>query len=121
PEMAASNRLKLAVIDFDSANSAPKEADTKSADVGKEASDLLKSKLDSSGYTIIDNKQVDKALQAQNLTGRQLDPASAANVGRSLGADAVIVGSVKPVSMEKKAFSGLRPGSSLAKSKLAAT
>jgi hypothetical protein len=34
-------------------------------------------------------------LQAQNLTRRQLDPSTAASVGRSLGADAVIVGSVK--------------------------
>ena len=84
-------KMKVAVLDFDAA-----PAQAKEADVGKTASDLVGKKLDSSGYAVIDRKQVDKALQAQNLTERQVDPSTAANIGRSLGADAVIVGSVKP-------------------------
>lgn len=82
--------MKVAVLDFDSGPAAKKEAD-----VGKTASDLLGKKLGSNGYTVIDRKQVDDALQAQNLTRRQLDPSTAASVGRSLGADAVILGSVR--------------------------
>ena len=85
-------KMKVAVLDFDSG-----PAQAKEADVGKTASDLVGKKLDSSGYAVIDRKQVDKALQAQNLTNRQLDPSTAAHFGRSLGADAVIVGSVKPL------------------------
>jgi hypothetical protein len=88
---SSSEKMKVAVLDFDSG-----PAQAKEADVGKRASDLVGKKLDSSGYAVIDRKQVDKALQAQNLTKRQLDPSTAANLGRSLGADAVIVGSVKP-------------------------
>ena len=84
-------KMKVAVLDFDSP-----PAQAKEADVGKAASDLVGKKLDSSGYAVIDRKQVDKALQAQNLNNRQLDPSTAASFGRSLGADAVIVGSVKP-------------------------
>jgi len=107
-------KLKLAVLDFDSSPVA-KEADAKSADVGKAASGLLKSKLDSSGYTIIDGKLVDKALQAQNLNGRRLDAPTAARFGRSLGADAVILGTVAPVQQSalnvKKAVGVLRPES----------
>ena len=110
----AEAKLKLAVLDFDSAPGA-KEADAKSADVGKAASGLLKSKLDSSGYTIIDGKLVDKALQAQNLNGRRLDAPTAARFGRSLGADAVILGTVAPVQQSaqnlKKAVGGFRPES----------
>jgi hypothetical protein len=87
----SSEKMKVAVLDFDSG-----PAQAKEADVGKTASDLVGKKLDSSGYAVIDRKQVDKAVQAQNLTNRQLDPSTAANLGRSLGADAVIVGSVKP-------------------------
>lgn len=84
-------KMKVAVLDFDSGQGRAKEAD-----VGKTASDLVGKKLDSSGYAVIDRKQVDKALQEQNLDKRQLDPSTAASFGRSLGADAVIVGSVKP-------------------------
>jgi Curli production assembly/transport component CsgG len=98
PAPPPASKIKLAVLDFDSGRPPPKEAD-----VGKTASDLLGKKLDSSGYTIIDRKQVDKALQEQNLNTRRLDPSTAASVGRSLGADAVILGSVKPVAAS---FSG---------------
>jgi curli biogenesis system outer membrane secretion channel CsgG len=84
-------KMKVAVLDFDSGQGQAKEAD-----VGKAASDLVGKKLDSSGYAVIDRKQVDKALQEQNLDKRQLDPSTAASFGRSLGADAVITGSVKP-------------------------
>jgi hypothetical protein len=87
-------KLRVAVLDFDSGRMPAKEADGARADVGKTASDLLGKKLDSSGYTIIDRKQVDKALQEQNLSRRQLDASTAAGVGRSVGADAVIMGSV---------------------------
>jgi hypothetical protein len=84
-------KMKVAVLDFDSG-----PAQARETDFGKTASDLVGKKLDSSGYAVIDRKQVDKALEAQNLTRRQLDPSTAASFGRSLGADAVIVGSVKP-------------------------
>jgi Curli production assembly/transport component CsgG len=84
-------KMKVAVLDFDSGQGQAKEAD-----VGKTASDLVGKKLDSSGYAVIDRKQVDKALQEQNLDKRRLDPSTAASFGRSLGADAVIVGSVRP-------------------------
>jgi hypothetical protein len=93
-------KMKVAVLDFDAG-----PAQAKEADVGKTASDLVGKKLDSSGYTVIDRKQVDKALEAQNLNRRQLDPSTAASFGRSLGADAVIVGSVKPA--PEKSSSGI--------------
>ncbi len=86
----APSKMKVAVLDFDSG---PAQV---SADLGKTTSDLLGKKLDSSGYEVVDRKEVDKALQDQKLNERQLAPAEAASVGRSVGADAVIVGSVKP-------------------------
>jgi hypothetical protein len=95
-------KMKVAVLDFDSG-----PAQAKEADVGKTASDLLGQKLDSSGYTVIDRKQVDKALEAQNLKKRQLDPSTAASLGRSLGADAVIIGTV--TGAPTAAVSGFRP------------
>jgi curli biogenesis system outer membrane secretion channel CsgG len=90
-------RMKVAVLDFNSP-----ALPAKDTGVGKEASDLLTKKLDSSGYAVIDRKQVNQALQDQNLTTRELDASSAASVGRSLGADAVIVGSVQPAPQAAK-------------------
>jgi hypothetical protein len=89
--IASPAKMKVAVLDF---RSAP--ANAKEADVGKAASDLLGKKLDSSGYTVIDRKQVDQALEERKLKDRSLDAVTAATVGRVLGADAVIVGSVQP-------------------------
>ncbi len=87
-------KMKVAVLDFDS------------GPVGRAASDMLGKKLGANGYTVIDRKRVGEALQAQNLTRRQLDPSTAASFGRSLGADAVIVGSVKAApEMDKKSSS----------------
>jgi hypothetical protein len=98
----AIEKMKVAVLDFDSG-----PAQAKEGDVGKTASDLLGQKLDSSGYTVIDRKQVDKALEAQNLKKRQLDPSTAASVGRSVGADAVIIGTV--TGAPTAAVNGFRP------------
>jgi hypothetical protein len=99
-------KMKIAVLDFDSGPPRARESDTASADLGKTASELLGKKLDANLYDVIDRKQVDKAVQAQNLNERQLGPSAAASVGRSVGADAVIVGSVKP--MQVRAISGFR-------------
>ncbi len=96
-------KMKVAIMDFNSP-----ALPAKDAGAGKEASDLLTKKLDSSGYTVIDRKQVDQALQEQNLKAGQLDASSAASVGRSLGADAVIVGSVQPAPQAVKAESAAK-------------
>ena len=103
-------KLRVAVLDFDSGRAPAKEADVASADMGKAASDLLGKKLDSSVYIIIDRKQVDKAMQDQNLARRQLDASTAAGVGRSVGADAVIIGNVKQVQQAAQAKGGVAGG-----------
>ena len=101
PEVASRNvaapprKMKVAVLDFDAGPGKSKDAQA--------ASDLLGKKLDSEGYSVVDRKRVDEALQAQNLVDRPLDAAAAANVGRQVGADAVIVGSVKPAAAPMRA------------------
>ncbi|HTM49491.1 MAG TPA: CsgG/HfaB family protein [Bryobacteraceae bacterium] len=112
-ELAAASpapKLRVAVLDFDAGPAQSKEAAAGGADVGQAASDLLGKKLDSSGYTVIDRKEVDKALQEKNLKQRQLDAPTAAGVGRSVGADAVILGSVKPAPQATQKGQGLVGG-----------
>lgn len=84
------SKLKVAVLEFKT------PAAAKDSDMGKTASDLLGRKLHANGYAVIDRKQVAQALKERKLENRLLDSAAAASVGRSLGADTVIIGSVQP-------------------------
>src|SRR5689334_8022872 len=65
-------------------------------DIGKGISDLVVQKLVQDGqYSVIERKALDKVLAEQNFSNSdRADPSSAAKIGRILGVDAIIVGSV---------------------------
>lgn len=65
-------------------------------DVGTGISDMLVEKLVEGGaYSVIERKALDKLLAEQNFSNSdRADPASAARIGRLLGVDAIIVGSI---------------------------
>src|ERR1700722_14919026 len=73
-------------------------------DVGKGISDLLVKNLVTDGtYSVIERKQLDKILAEQNFSNSdRADPASAARIGKILGLDAIIVGSVTEFGNETK-------------------
>ena len=78
---------RLAVIDFNSGKSAP--------ELGESVSNLVNDRLASGGvYAVVERDQVKKATEQQEASTGKLDSAAAANVGRSVGADAVVVGNV---------------------------
>ncbi len=66
------------------------------ADVGKGIADILVEKLVQGGvYAVYERKELDKILAEQNLSNSdRADPASAAKIGRLLGVDAIITGSI---------------------------
>jgi len=80
---------RIAVLDFDDAAN-PEKA--------KKASDRLAKELDSSGaYSVVNRKDVEKAVEEQNLSRQNaLSPAAAAQIGRKLRADAVVTGTITP-------------------------
>ncbi len=79
---------QVAVLDF--ANGAGRNQS------GAQAADILSNRLlDSGQVRVIDRGRVQQAAQAQPRTGRTPSTEEAAALGRSVGADAVIVGSVK--------------------------
>ncbi len=83
----AASPKRLAVIDFNSGKAAP--------ELGKSVSNLVNDKLASGGvYAVVERDQVKKATEKQEATSGTLDSAAAANIGRSVGADAVVVGNV---------------------------
>ncbi len=91
-------KKRVAVFDFDYATVQTYSAAAfgSNVDVGKGISDLTVKYLVQDGtYSVIDRKAMDKILAEQNFSNSdRANPTSAAKLGKLLGVDAIIVGSV---------------------------
>ncbi len=69
---------------------------TEAPNIGKAATDLLITKLvQDAAVSVIERNAIDKLLAEQNLTNSdRTDPATAAKLGRILGVDAIIMGTI---------------------------
>lgn len=98
PAAPQGRKKRVAVFDFDFAavQSAATAALGANVDVGKAISDLLVKYLVQDGtYSVIERKALDKIMSEQNFSNSdRVNPNSAAKLGRILGVDAMIVGSV---------------------------
>jgi curli biogenesis system outer membrane secretion channel CsgG len=94
----AQRRPRIAILDFDYATvySGVAAIFGQNVDVGQGVSDLLVSYLVKDGsYSVIERKALDRILAEQNFSNSdRADATSAAKIGRLLGVDAIIVGSV---------------------------
>ena len=95
---AASARPRVAVLDFDYATVQSNVTGLLGlgADIGKGVVTELVSELVRNGtFTVMERAQVDRILNEQNFQqGSRADASSAAKVGKLLGVDAIIIGSV---------------------------
>ena len=91
-------KKRVAVFDFDYATVQTYSAAAfgSNVDVGRGIADLTVKYLVQDGtYSVIDRKALDKVLAEQNFSNSdRANPASAAKLGKLLGVDAIIVGSV---------------------------
>jgi curli biogenesis system outer membrane secretion channel CsgG len=91
-------KKRVAVFDFDYATVQTYSAAAfgSNVDVGRGIADLAVKYLVQDGtYSVIDRKALDKVLAEQNFSNSdRANPASAAKLGKLLGVDAIIVGSV---------------------------
>jgi len=91
-------KKRIAVFDFDYAtvHQYSYAIFGRDIDVGRGISDLLVTMLVKDGtYSVIERKNLDKILGEQNFSNSdRANPASAAKIGKLLGVDAIIVGSV---------------------------
>ncbi|HEX4486897.1 MAG TPA: CsgG/HfaB family protein [Terriglobales bacterium] len=94
-------RKRVAVFDFDNAavqgSARPSPfADNSAPNIGKVAADLLITKLVQEGkVSVIERNAIDKLLAEQNFTNTdRTDPLTAAKLGRILGVDAIILGTI---------------------------
>ncbi len=91
-------KKRVAVLDFDYAtvHSSVVEVLGGDQDVGKGIADLLVQKLVQDGkYRVIERKELEKILNEQNFSNSdRADPATAARIGKVLGVDAIVIGSI---------------------------
>src|SRR5271157_517686 len=98
PQGPQGRKKRVAIFDFDFATVQSSSAAVfgTNVDVGKGIADLLVRHLVQDGtYSVIERKAMDKILAEQNFSNSdRANPNSAAKLGKILGVDAIIVGSV---------------------------
>lgn len=102
----AQQKKRIAILDFDYATV---QSDISAIfgtrmDVGKGVADLLVTKVVQGGqYSVIERKQLDKIIAEQNLgSSGRVDEATAARIGKILGVDALIMGSIHTFGRDDK-------------------
>jgi curli biogenesis system outer membrane secretion channel CsgG len=105
----AQKKKRVAVMDFDygTVQSYVSGIYGTNQDVGKGIADLLVEKLVKDGkYRLIERKALDKILAEQNFSNSErADPSTAAKIGRVLGVDAIIIGSITKFGRDDKSKS----------------
>src|SRR5437879_7159808 len=103
---APARKKRVAIFDFDYATVRTNSAALfgSDIDIGKGISDLLVKYLVKDGtYSVIERKAMDKILAEQNFSNSdRANPNSAAKLGKLLGVDAIIVGSITQFGNDNK-------------------
>ena len=102
----AQKKKRVAVMNFDysTVHSAVMGIWGADQDIGKGIADMLVDKLVNDGqYSVIERKALDKILAEQNFSNSdRADPTSAAKLGKVLGVDAIIIGSITQFGRDDK-------------------
>lgn len=101
-QAARAGKTRIAVLDFD--YSAVRPWWNGQWDVGKGVSSLIVGELVRSGvFSVVERTALDQILQEQKLSTSSLfDPSTAANVGKLLGIDVLVMGNVTQFGIENK-------------------
>src|SRR5438270_728550 len=104
--LPAQQKKRVAVMNFDYATvqSSVSAIFGANQDIGKGIADLLVDKLVNDGvYSVIERKMLEKIIAEQNLSNSdRADPNSAAKIGKILGVDAIIIGSITQFGRDDK-------------------
>ena len=106
PAPAAAPKKRVAVMSFDygTVHSNVAAIFGTDQDIGKGITDLLVQKLVQDGkYSVIERSALDKILSEQNFSNSdRADASSAAKIGKILGVDAIIIGSITQFGRDDK-------------------
>jgi len=104
--VSAQQKKRVAILNFDygTVHSSIASIFGTDVDVGKGISDLLIDRLVRSGvYSVVERNAIDKILREQNFSNSErVDPSTAAKIGRILGVDAIIIGSITQFGRDDK-------------------
>src|ERR1700704_5382886 len=99
-------KKRVAILDFDYATVRSNSAAVfgTDIDIGRGITDMLVTYLVKDGtYSVIERKAIDKVLAEQNFSNSdRANPNSAAKLGKLLGVDAIIVGSITQFGNDNK-------------------
>ena len=116
PLAAQQAKMRVAVLDFDYGTVKTDVAAIfgSDQDVGKGITDLLIDKLVNDGnYRMVDRQAMAKILAEQNFSNsNRADPNTAAQIGKLLGVQAIIVGSITQFGRDDKNYGGSGGGGS---------
>ena len=103
---AFAQKKRIAIMDFDYATVQSYSASIfgTNVDIGKGIADLLVDRLVTDGtYSVIERKALNKLIAEQNFSNSdRADPSSAARIGKLLGVDAIVVGSITQFGRDDK-------------------
>jgi curli biogenesis system outer membrane secretion channel CsgG len=101
---AADAKKRVALLDFDYAT--VQRWWSGNWDVGKGIADLIVTNLVKDGtYSVVERKKLDAILQEQNFSNSErANPTSAAKIGKVLGVNAIVVGSITQFGLEDKSL-----------------
>jgi curli biogenesis system outer membrane secretion channel CsgG len=103
---AAAQKKRVAIMDFEygTVRSAAAAIFGTDQDVGRGISDLVVEKLvNGTTYSVVERKILDKILAEQNFANSdRADASTAAKIGRVLGVDAIIIGSITQFGRDDK-------------------
>lgn len=101
---SAQNRKRVALLDFDFGT--VQHWWSGNWDIGKGIADLVVTDLVKDGtYAVIERKKLDAVLQEQNFSNSdRADSTSAARIGKVLGVNAIVVGTITQFGLEDKSL-----------------
>ncbi len=115
----ATAKKRLVVMDFDYGTTNSYYSSYRGVGAAKGISELLINELVNNGtYTVVDRSKLEQVLKQQNRTGA-IDAGTAAEIGKQLGVDAVLIGTITKFNVDKQSgggsFMGIGGGSSKTK------
>src|SRR5215469_8490983 len=105
--LCAQDKKRVAVMNFDYGTVSTQVGQifgSSNVDIGKGIADMLVDRLVNDGtYSVIERKALDKLIAEQNFSNSdRADPSSAAKIGKLLGLNAIIVGSITTFGRDDK-------------------
>lgn len=102
----ANQKKRLVVMDFDYGTTNSYYTSYRGVGAAKGISELLINELVNNGtYTVVDRSRLEQALRQQNRSSN-IDAATAAEIGKQLGVDAVLIGTITRFNIDRQSGGG---------------